>query len=32
MILGGQVFLRMTKEQIDGDEDLGRYIERGMAT
>jgi ABC-type multidrug transport system ATPase subunit len=32
MILGGQVFLRLTKEQIDGDEDLGRYIERGMAT
>jgi ABC-type multidrug transport system ATPase subunit len=32
MILGGQVFLRMTKEQIDGDEDLGRYIERGIAT
>jgi phospholipid/cholesterol/gamma-HCH transport system ATP-binding protein len=32
MILGGQIFLRLTKEQIDGDEDLGRYIERGMAT
>jgi ABC-type multidrug transport system ATPase subunit len=32
MILGGQIFLRMTKEQIDGDEDLGRYVERGMAT
>jgi len=32
MILGGQIFLRMTKEQIDGDEDLGRYIERGIAT
>ena len=32
MILGGQVFLRLTKEQINGDEDLARYIERGMVT
>ena len=30
MILGGQIFLRLTKEQIDSDEDLSRYIERGM--
>ena len=32
MILGGQIFLRLTKEQIDSDEDLSRYIEKGMAT
>jgi ABC-type multidrug transport system ATPase subunit len=32
MILGGQIFLRLTKEQMDSDEDLSRYIERGMAT
>ncbi|MCL2271135.1 MAG: ATP-binding cassette domain-containing protein [Treponema sp.] len=32
MILGGQVFLRLTKEQIDSDEDLSRYIERGMTS
>jgi ABC-type multidrug transport system ATPase subunit len=30
MILGGQVFLRITKEQIDEDEDLRRYVEKGM--
>jgi ABC-type multidrug transport system ATPase subunit len=30
MILGGQIFLRLTKEQIASDEDLSRYIERGM--
>jgi len=32
MVLGGQIFLRLTKEQIDSDEDLSRYIERGMTT
>jgi len=32
MILGGRIFLRLTKEQMDSDEDLSRYIERGMAT
>jgi ABC-type multidrug transport system ATPase subunit len=32
MILGGQIFLRLTKEQIDGDDDLGRYIEKEMGT
>jgi ABC-type multidrug transport system ATPase subunit len=30
MILGGQLFLKLTKEQIEGDEDLMRYIERGI--
>jgi len=32
MILGGKIFLRVTKEQIDSDEELSRYIERGMTT
>jgi len=32
MILGGQIFLRVTREQIAGDEDLSLYIERGMAS
>ncbi|MCL2128096.1 MAG: ATP-binding cassette domain-containing protein [Treponema sp.] len=32
MIIGGRVFLRISKEKIDKDEDLSRYIERGMAT
>jgi ABC-type multidrug transport system ATPase subunit len=32
MILGGQIFLRLTKEQIEHDEDLSRYIERGIAS
>ncbi|MCL2879816.1 MAG: ATP-binding cassette domain-containing protein [Treponema sp.] len=30
MILGGQIFLKLTKEQITEDEDLRRYIEMGM--
>ena len=30
MIIGGQIFLRLMKEQINSDEDLSRYIERGM--
>ncbi|MCL2762041.1 MAG: ATP-binding cassette domain-containing protein [Treponema sp.] len=32
MILGGHLFLRLTKEQMDADEDLIRYIERGIAS
>ena len=32
MIIGGKIFLRITKEQIDEDEDLRRYIEKGIAT
>ncbi|MDR0290550.1 MAG: ATP-binding cassette domain-containing protein [Treponema sp.] len=32
MILGGQIFLKLTREQMDADEDLSRYIERGMAS
>jgi hypothetical protein len=30
MILGGQLFLRLTREHVEGDEDLMRYIERGI--
>jgi ABC-type multidrug transport system ATPase subunit len=32
MVLGGQIFLRITKEQISGDEDLRRYVEMGIAS
>lgn len=32
MVLGGQIFLRLTKEQIEGDEDLSRYMERGITS
>lgn len=32
MILGGQIFLKITKEQIAEDDDLRRYVERGMAS
>ena len=32
MVLGGKIFLRITREQIADDEDLGRYIEKGMAS
>lgn len=32
MIIGGQVFLKLTKEQIDCDEDLQRYVEKGIAS
>ncbi|MDR1099182.1 MAG: ATP-binding cassette domain-containing protein [Treponema sp.] len=30
MILGGQIFLKVTKEQINRDEDLMRYVQKGM--
>ena len=30
MILGGQIFLKLSKEQIREDEDLRRYVEQGM--
>jgi ABC-type multidrug transport system ATPase subunit len=30
MILGGQIFLKITKEQIHRDEYLMRYVQRGM--
>lgn len=30
MILGGQIFLKLTREQILGDEDLRNYIKVGM--
>jgi ABC-type multidrug transport system ATPase subunit len=32
MIIGGQIFLRVTKEQMDNDEDLYRYIEKGITS
>jgi ABC-type multidrug transport system ATPase subunit len=32
MILGGQVFLKITREQMNDDEDLMRYVQRGMGT
>ena len=30
MILDGQIFLSITKEQINEDEDIRRYVEKGM--
>jgi ABC-type multidrug transport system ATPase subunit len=32
MILGGQIFFKFTREQIDNDADLSRYIEKGMSS
>jgi ABC-type multidrug transport system ATPase subunit len=32
MVLGGQLFLQITKEQIAEDEDLRRYVEMGIAS
>ena len=32
MVLGGQIFLKITKEEIAGDEDIKRYVEKGMAS
>ena len=32
MILGGQFFLKFTRKQIEEDEDLARYVERGIAS
>ncbi|MDR1239644.1 MAG: ATP-binding cassette domain-containing protein [Treponema sp.] len=32
MVLGGQVFLKITREQMDADEDLVRYVQRGIGT
>jgi ABC-type multidrug transport system ATPase subunit len=32
MILGGRLFLRLTKEDITKDEDLMRYVEMGIAS
>ena len=32
MILDGRISLQLTKEQINNDEELSRYIERGMAS
>jgi ABC-type lipoprotein export system ATPase subunit len=32
MILGGQFFLKLSREQMDEDEDLARYVERGIAS
>ena len=30
MILGGQIFMKLTRKQILEDEDLRRYVEKGM--
>jgi ABC-type multidrug transport system ATPase subunit len=30
MVLGGQIFLKITKEQMDADEDLMRYVQKGI--
>jgi ABC-type multidrug transport system ATPase subunit len=32
MILGGQAFLKLSREQMEEDEDLSRYVERGIAS
>jgi len=32
MILGGQFFLKLSREQMENDEDLARYVERGIAS
>jgi ABC-type lipoprotein export system ATPase subunit len=32
MILGGKIFLKLTREQIDADQDLARYIEMGISS
>ncbi|MDR1901055.1 MAG: ATP-binding cassette domain-containing protein [Treponema sp.] len=32
MILGGKMFLKLTREQIDADRDLARYIEMGISS
>jgi ABC-type multidrug transport system ATPase subunit len=32
MILGGQLFLKLTREQIAQDENMARYIEKGIAS
>jgi ABC-type glutathione transport system ATPase component len=32
MILGGQFFLKLSREQMNEDEDLARYVERGIAS
>jgi ABC-type lipoprotein export system ATPase subunit len=32
MILGGQFFLKFSRQQMEEDEDLSRYVERGIAS
>ena len=32
MILGGEFFLKFSREQMEEDEDLARYVERGIAS
>jgi ABC-type multidrug transport system ATPase subunit len=32
MILGGQFFLKFSREQMDEDEDLARYVDKGIAS
>jgi ABC-type multidrug transport system ATPase subunit len=30
MVLGGQIFLKITREQMEADEDLMRYVQKGI--
>ncbi|MDR3167942.1 MAG: ATP-binding cassette domain-containing protein [Treponema sp.] len=32
MVLGGQLFLKLTREQITRDDNMARYIEKGIAS
>jgi ABC-type multidrug transport system ATPase subunit len=32
MILGGELFRTFTREQLDSDEDLAQYLEKGIAS
>ena len=32
MVLGGQFFLKLSREQMEKDEDLARYVEKGIAS
>jgi ABC-type multidrug transport system ATPase subunit len=32
MILGGQFFLKFSREQIENDEEISSYLERGIAS
>jgi ABC-type multidrug transport system ATPase subunit len=32
MILGGQFFLKFSREQMTGDEDLAKYVEKGIVS
>ena len=32
MVLGGQFFLKLSREQMEADDDLAKYVERGIAS